>query len=105
VALRDRAPYPGLMVSLLVRDPDVLLFGNEAVLADGAYAGYVRAGAYGHTVGGSVGLAMVERDEGVTAEWLDSAAFAVLTPSGTYPVTVSRRPLYDPGRRRILAAD
>ena len=33
------------MVSLLVQDPDVLLFGNEAVLRDGDYVGYVRAGA------------------------------------------------------------
>lgn len=93
------------MVSLLVQDPDILLFGNEAVVEDGAYVGYVRAGAYGHTVGGSVGLAMVEREEGVTPEWLASGSFAVRTPSGTYPVTVSRKPLYDPARRRILAED
>ena len=45
---------------------------------------------------------MVERQEGVTSEWLASTEFAVRTPSGTYPVTVSRRPLYDPDRRRIL---
>ncbi len=105
VALRARAPYPAVMVSLLVQDPDILLFGNEAVVEDGAYVGYVRAGAYGHTVGGSVGLAMVEREEGVTPEWLASGSFAVRTPSGTYPVTVSRKPLYDPARRRILAED
>ena len=99
------APYPGLLVSLLVQDPDVLLFGNEAVLCDGGYVGYVRAGAYGHTVGGSVGLAFLEHPAGVTAEWLGSGSFAVRTPAGTYPVTVSRRPLYDPQRRRILAED
>jgi hypothetical protein len=41
----------------------------------------------------------------VTAEWLGSGSFAVRTPAGTYPVTVSRRPLYDPQRRRIMAED
>ena len=43
--LRDRAPYPALLVGLLVAGSrGRLLFGNEAVLCDGAYVGYVRAG-------------------------------------------------------------
>jgi len=105
VELRATAPYPGLLVSLLVQAPEVLLFGNEAVLCDGGYVGYVRAGAYGHSVGGAVGLAFLEHPAGVTAEWLGSGSFAVRTPAGTYPVTVSRRPLYDPQRRRIMAED
>ena len=62
-------PTGSLLVSLLVEDPDVDLFGNEPVLLDGSWIGYVRAAAYGHTLGGPVGLAMVEhpgrRDPGV----------------------------------------
>ena len=47
------------MVSLLVDDPAADLFGNEPVLLDGQWVGYVRAAAYGYTVGGPVGLAQV----------------------------------------------
>ncbi len=103
LALRDRAPYRSLLVSLLVEDPDVDLFGNEPVLLDGSWIGYVRAAAYGHTLGGAVGLAMVDHADGVTAEWLDSGRFEVWTPQGDRPVRLSAAPLYDPARCRILA--
>ena len=105
LALRDRAPYRSLLVSLLVEDPDVDLFGNEPVLLDGSWIGYVRAAAYGHTLGGAVGLAMVDHDDGVTAEWLDSGRFEVWTPEGDRAVRLSASPLYDPGRHRILARE
>ena len=48
---------------------------------------------------------MVEHVAGVTPDWLAAGAFTVRTPSGTYPLSVSRTPLYDPTRRRILAED
>ncbi len=102
---RDAAPVGSLMVSLLVDDPTVDLFGNEPLLCDGRWVGYVRAAAFGHTLGGPVGLAMVEHPDGVTPEWLAAAAFEVRTPQGNRPVTLSTAPLYDPARERILARD
>ena len=51
-------------------DPGAVLFGGEPVLLDGSWVGYVRAGAYGHTLGGAVGLAVVENADGVTPQWL-----------------------------------
>jgi glycine cleavage system aminomethyltransferase T/glycine/D-amino acid oxidase-like deaminating enzyme len=105
LALRDTAPYRSLLVSLLVEDPDVDLFGNEPVLLGGSWIGYVRAAAYGHTVGGAVGLAMVEHPDGVTPEWLASMEFEVWTPRGNTPVRLSAAPLYDPARTRILAEE
>ena len=59
------------VVGLLAQDPDVDLFGNEPVRRDGRWVGYVRAAAYGHTVGAAVGLAQVSCPDGVTGEWLD----------------------------------
>ncbi len=100
---KARAPYDSLLVSVLVSDPETTLFGNEPVLGDGTWIGYVRAAAYGHTLGGAVGLAMVEHKGGVTAEWLGSGRFEVATPGGPRAATLSAAPLYDPGRRRILA--
>jgi heterotetrameric sarcosine oxidase gamma subunit len=105
LALRDRAPYRSLLVSLLVEDPDVDLFGNEPVLLNGSWIGYVRAAAYGHTLGGAVGLASVDHDDGVTKAWLDAGRFQVWTPDGDRAVRLSAVPLYDPARHRILARE
>jgi 4-methylaminobutanoate oxidase (formaldehyde-forming) len=38
------------MVSVLLGDPEPVLHGGEPVLHDGQWVGYVRAGAFGHTL-------------------------------------------------------
>jgi len=92
------------VVGLLAEDPTIDLFGNEPVLRDGSWAGYVRAAAYGHTVGAAVGLAQVSCPDGVTSEWLKEGTFTVLTGSGRdVPARLQIAPFYDPQRLRILA--
>ncbi len=54
------------VVGVRLTDRDVDLFGNEPVLAEGEWAGYVRAAAFGHTVGAAVGLAEIAAPDGVT---------------------------------------
>jgi 4-methylaminobutanoate oxidase (formaldehyde-forming) len=103
VAARAQGALRNRVVGLLAEDPAADLFGNEPVLADGAWAGYVRAAAYGHTVGGAVGLAQVQCDEGVTADWLKRTEFRVRTPGGDVPARLQTAPFYDPQRLRILA--
>jgi glycine cleavage system aminomethyltransferase T len=90
------------VVSLIVDDPVVHLFGNEPVFLGDQWAGYVRAAAYGYTVGAAVGLAQVECPDGVTAEWLKAGGFQVRTPAGDMPARLQLAPLYDPQRLRIL---
>jgi 4-methylaminobutanoate oxidase (formaldehyde-forming) len=99
---RAQGPLRRRVVSLIVDDPGADLFGNEPVLAGGEWAGYVRAAAYGHTVGGPVGLAQVANDDGVTSEWLKGGDFRVRTPDGELPARLQIAPLYDPQRLRIL---
>ena len=103
VALRSAGTRTSAMVSLLLDDPDVDLFGNEPLLVDGAWVGYVRAAGYGHTLGGAVGLAVIEHEDGVTEEWLSSTKFSVDCAERLVGVRLSLRPLYDPTRSRILA--
>jgi glycine cleavage system aminomethyltransferase T/glycine/D-amino acid oxidase-like deaminating enzyme len=92
------------VVGLLAEDPAVDLFGNEPVLRDGSWAGYVRAAAYGHTVGAAVGLAQVSCPDGVTGEWLKEGDFTVRTGAGRdVPARLQIAPFYDPQRLRILA--
>jgi 4-methylaminobutanoate oxidase (formaldehyde-forming) len=91
------------VVNVLVDDPDADLFGNEPVLADGKWVGYVRAASYGYTLGGPVGLAQVRHDDGVTGDWLREQTFTVHTPRGDLPARLQMAPFYDPSRARILA--
>ena len=80
-------------------------FGNEPVLVDGKWVGYVRAAAYGYTLGGPVGLAQVSHEGGVTADWLAAQSLTVHTPAGDLPARLQLQPFYDPARSRILDVD
>lgn len=42
-----------------------MLYHGEVVYRNGEVVGDVRAGSYGHTLGGAVGLAMVASTDGV----------------------------------------
>ena len=79
---KAQGPPRNRVVSLLVEDPSADLFGNEPVTVDGEWVGYVRAAAYGYTLGGPVGLASVSHEGGVTADWLREQSFTVHTPGG-----------------------
>ena len=99
---REQGPPRHRVVSLLAEDPAADLFGNEPVFLGDEWVGYVRAAAYGYTVGGAVGLAQVECAEGVTGGWLKNGDFRARTPGGDIPVRLQIAPLYDPQRLRIL---
>ncbi|HEY1644126.1 MAG TPA: FAD-dependent oxidoreductase [Streptosporangiaceae bacterium] len=100
---REAGPPGHRVVSLAVDDAGADLFGNEPLLLDGEWVGYVRAAAYGYTVGGPVALAQVARAEGVTGQWLKEGGFTVRTGAGDVPARLQIAPLYDPQRLRILS--
>ncbi len=58
---------------------------HAEIVRNGRAVGYVRAGSYGHTLGGAVGLAMVEAGEPVTASYLDSGTWSVEINGREYP--------------------
>jgi 4-methylaminobutanoate oxidase (formaldehyde-forming) len=103
--VKEQGLLPDRVVSLVVDDPDVDLHGNEPLLHHGEWVGYVRAAAFGHTIGGPVGLVQAHHDGGVTGDWLAAGGFTLHTPGGEVPARVQIPPLYDPKRLRILAED
>jgi 4-methylaminobutanoate oxidase (formaldehyde-forming) len=103
VAIRDAHPQKKRIVQVFTPDPAVILFGNEPLYHGDTWIGYVRAAAYGHTLGGSIGLAGIENEGGVTPDWLKSGGFTAHTPNGPVEVQLSLKPLFDPKRERILA--
>jgi 4-methylaminobutanoate oxidase (formaldehyde-forming) len=101
-ARKAAAPYPRRLVQLLLADPEPLMHHAEVVLRDGRAVGDVRAAAYGHTLGGAVGLAMVEGDP-VNADYLAKGRWEVDIAGRRYPARVSLQPLYDPRMERVRA--
>ncbi len=79
-----------------------MLFHAEIVLRNGIPVGDVRAGSYGHTLGGAVGLAMVEGDP-VDAAYIEKGKWEVDIAGTIYLAEVSLKPLYDPGMTKIKA--
>jgi 4-methylaminobutanoate oxidase (formaldehyde-forming) len=90
------------LVSILLLDPEPQMFHGEVIQRNGAPVGEVRAAAYGHTLGGSVGLAMVH-GEAVDEAFIESGDWTVDIAGNIFPARVSLRPLYDPGMQRIKA--
>ncbi|MEI7742456.1 MAG: FAD-dependent oxidoreductase [Chloroflexota bacterium] len=102
VAKKAATPYPRRLLHLLVTDPEPLMFHGEVVLRDGRPVGDMRAASYGHTLGGAVGLTMVE-DAGLDEASLAASTWEVDIAGRRYPAVVSLRPFYDPSMERIKA--
>ena len=101
LAHKARGPLTRRLVQVLVKDPQPLMFHAEVLHRDGVPVGYVRAASYGHTLGGAVGLAMVEPKVVVDEDYLGSGRWEIDIAARRYPALVSARPLYDPQMKRI----
>ncbi len=95
-------PWQKRLVQVLVKDPEPLMFHAEVILRDGIPVGDIRSASYGHTLGGAVGLGMIEGDP-VDAEYLEKGRWEVDIAGRIYPVKVSLKPLYDAEMERIKA--
>ncbi len=88
-------------VQLLLGDPEPLLYGSEPIYRDGTRVGHIGGGAYGHTLGGAVGLGFVNNEAGVTADFIKNGRYEIEVIGRRYPATASLRPLYDPKGLRV----
>ncbi|MEH6605938.1 MAG: glycine cleavage T C-terminal barrel domain-containing protein, partial [Pseudomonadales bacterium] len=100
-AQKAAAPYDRRLVQVLVEDPEPLLWHAEVIYRNDKAVGYIRAGSYGHTLGGAVGLAMIEPGETVNAAFLNEGKWEIEIAGIKYPCRCSLKPLYDPEMKRI----
>ena len=101
LAQKAAGPPTRRLMQVLVTDPAPMMFHAEVVRRNGTAVGYVRAASYGHTLGGAVGLVMVEAGEPITQAYLDAGAWDVDIAGTRYPAVVSLKSLYDPEMKRI----
>jgi 4-methylaminobutanoate oxidase (formaldehyde-forming) len=103
LARRARGPLERRLLQVLVQDPEPQMFHAEIVRRNGVSVGYVRAASYGHTLGGAVGLAMIDPKGALDDHYLASGDWQVEIAGRLYPAQVSAKPLYDPAMKRIRA--
>jgi 4-methylaminobutanoate oxidase (formaldehyde-forming) len=101
VVKKANGPLTRRIVQIKLQDPEPLMFHAEIVRRDGRELGYVRAASYGHTLGGAVGLAMIDAGEPITQAWLDAGVWDVDVADRRVPAIASLRPLYDPESKRV----
>lgn len=95
----DRSSLDRRVVYLAVNNPSVVLNHDATIFANGKQVGHLTSSAYGHTLGRSVGLGIIDRNIDLGAD------FSVRRMGRLYPITVSNRPYYDPANLRMLDND
>ncbi|KZY06541.1 MULTISPECIES: GcvT family protein [unclassified Sulfitobacter] len=93
----------GLSARLLqfrLKDPEPLLYHNEPILRDGKIVGYLSSGAYGHHLGGAMGLGYVPC-RGETAAQVLSSRYEIDVAGTRVAAEASLKPMYDPASERV----
>ncbi|WP_376743430.1 FAD-dependent oxidoreductase [Ensifer canadensis] len=103
IAAKEKGVPTRRIVQFTVDDPSPMLWGGELVLRDGKPVGEVRSAAYGHTLGRSVALGLIEHSSGVNKEFLEGGRFEVELAGDRFSVTAHLSPAYDPKGLRVKA--
>ncbi len=89
------------MLQFLLQDPEPLMYGNELIYLNGQEVGHIQVGAYGHTLGGAVGIGFAEWDEPLKAEIVNSGDWEIGVAGKRVKAIASLKPLFDPAMEKI----
>ena len=103
LAKKAAGPLTRRLLQILVKDPEPMMFHAEVVRRNGIAVGYIRAASYGHTLGGAVGLAMIDAKEPLDQTWIDNGTWDVDIAGKRYPAVASLKPMFDPDNTKIKA--
>ena len=93
------------LVQFRLTDPEPLLYHNEPIWQGDEIVGYVSSGAYGHTLGSSIGLGYVVSSDGSDPrDRIALGGFEIEVAGVRIPAEASIRPMYDPDNMRIRPA-
>jgi 4-methylaminobutanoate oxidase (formaldehyde-forming) len=90
------------LVQFRLTDPEPMLYHNEPLLRDGEIVGYLSSGAYGHHLGGAMGLGYVPC-AGESAEQVLASSYEVDVAGVRVKAEASLKPMYDPKSERVKA--
>ena len=89
------------LVMFKLRDPEPVLFHEELIRRDGEIVGYISSGAYGFTLGASVGMGYISHAGGVTKEFIESGAWEIEIACERYSADASLRAFFDSKGERV----
>ncbi|MDX1780639.1 MAG: FAD-dependent oxidoreductase [Thalassovita sp.] len=89
------------MLQFLLQDPEPLMYGNELIYLNGQEVGHIQIGAYGHTLGGAVGIGFAELNEPLKADIVNSGDWEIGVAGKRVKATASLKPLFDAGMEKI----
>jgi len=89
------------LAQVFVEDPRVMLHHGEVLWRNGKRIGEVRSASYGHSLGGAVGLTMLESNEPIKKSYVTGASWEIEIGNEMVPCSVSTSPLYDPKNEKI----
>lgn len=90
------------LVQFKLTDPEPLLYHNEPIVRDGEIVGYLTSGAYGHHLGGAMGLGYVPC-RGETAAEVLASTYEIDVVGTRVLAEASLKPMYDPKSERVKA--
>lgn len=90
------------LMQFKLTDPEPLLYHNEPILRDGEIIGYVSSGAYGHHLGGAMGMGYVPCTS-QTADQLLASNYEIDVAGTRVKAEASLKPMYDPASARVRA--
>ncbi|PYN18806.1 MAG: FAD-dependent oxidoreductase, partial [Candidatus Rokuibacteriota bacterium] len=97
---RDK-PLGRRLVMFTLDDPEPLLLGDEPIYRDGTLVGRITSGAYGHTLGRSVGMGYVTHPDGVDSAFVSAGGWELEIAMERFPATARLEPPYDPRSARV----
>jgi len=90
------------LLQFRLQEPEPLLYHNEPILRDGRIVGHLSSGAYGHFLGGAIGMGYVPA-RGDTADTLLASTWEIDVAGTRVPAEASLKPLHDPKGDRMRA--
>ena len=102
LAKREAGPIRRRLVQVRLEGADApMLHHNEPIWRGGHIVGEITSGAFGHTVGASLGMGYVTCPEGVTARWLAAEPLEVEVAWERHRARAQLTPWLDPKAGRV----
>ncbi|MBL9047037.1 MAG: GcvT family protein [Tabrizicola sp.] len=102
VLRKEEAGLDRKMLQFRLKDPEPLLFHNEAIVRDGKIVGPVTSGNYGHHLGGAIGMGYVPA-KGQSDDDILGSTYEIEVAGQRHAAIASLAPMYDPKSERIRA--
>ena len=89
------------LLQFRLADPKPLLYHNEPILRDGAIAGHLTSGNYGHFLGAAIGLGYVAVEPGEGADDIAASTWQIEVAGRRVAAAASLEAMHDPRARRV----